>query len=174
MDGTYELFRQFFGQPPRSAPGGAEVGAALGVVTSLLSMVAGGATHIGVATDHVIESFRNDLWPGYKTGAGVPRSVAGSVRRPRDSRRGTRGDAVADGGARGGRRDGLCRVHRGVGPAGGAGASVHAGQGSRSVRRGTQGRAARPQDGCGHRRGRGVDQVRGCAGLDPRLARARG
>ena len=72
VDGTYELFRHFFGQPPRSSPGGTEVGAALGVVTSLVSMLSAGATHIGVATDHVIESFRNDLWPTYKTGAGVP------------------------------------------------------------------------------------------------------
>ena len=75
VDGTYELFRQFFGQPPRSSPGGTEVGAALGVATSLVSMLAGGTTHIGVATDHVIESFRNDLWPGYKTGAGVPEAL---------------------------------------------------------------------------------------------------
>jgi 5'-3' exonuclease len=75
IDGTYELFRQFFGQPPRGAPGGAEVGAAIGVATSLVSMLAAGATHIGVATDHVIESFRNELWPSYKTGAGVPEAL---------------------------------------------------------------------------------------------------
>ena len=68
VDGTYELFRQFFGQPPRAADDGSEIGAARGVVLSLLSMLADGATHLGVATDHVIESFRNDLWPGYKTG----------------------------------------------------------------------------------------------------------
>jgi len=75
VDGTYELFRHYFGQPPRGAPGGAEVGAAIGVATSLVSMLASGATHIGVATDHVIESFRNDLWPSYKTGAGVPEAL---------------------------------------------------------------------------------------------------
>ncbi|MGO9341916.1 MAG: 5'-3' exonuclease H3TH domain-containing protein [Acidimicrobiales bacterium] len=75
VDGTYELFRHFFGQPPRGAPGGTEVGAALGVATSLVSMLAAGATHIGVATDHVIESFRNDMWPTYKTGAGVPQEL---------------------------------------------------------------------------------------------------
>ncbi len=75
VDGTYELFRHYFGQPPRSSPGGAEVGAALGVVTSIVSMLSAGATHIGVATDHVIESFRNDLWPAYKTGAGVPEAL---------------------------------------------------------------------------------------------------
>ena len=101
VDGTYELFRQFFGQPPRSSPGGTEVGAALGVATSLISMVADGATHIGVATDHVIESFRNDLWPGYKTGAGVPETLMRAIRCPRDSRRGIGHHVVADGGARG-------------------------------------------------------------------------
>ena len=72
VDGTYELFRHFYGAPPRSSSEGGEVGAVRGVVQSVLSMMAGGASHVGVATDHVIESFRNDLWPGYKTGEGVP------------------------------------------------------------------------------------------------------
>jgi 5'-3' exonuclease len=71
VDGTYELFRHFFGQPPRAADDGTEVGAARGVVLTVVGMLQDGATHLGVATDHVIESFRNDLWPGYKTGAGV-------------------------------------------------------------------------------------------------------
>jgi 5'-3' exonuclease len=71
VDGTYELFRQYFGQPSRAADDGAEIGAARGVVLSVMSMLAEGATHIGVATDHVVESFRNDLWPGYKTGSGI-------------------------------------------------------------------------------------------------------
>ncbi len=71
VDGTYELFRHFFGAPPRSAEDGTEVGATRGVVMSVLSMLAEGATHVGVATDHVIESFRNDLWPGYKRGEGI-------------------------------------------------------------------------------------------------------
>jgi len=71
VDGTYELFRQFFGQPSRVAEDGEEIGAARGVIVSILSMFADGATHLGVATDHVIESFRNDLWAGYKTGAGI-------------------------------------------------------------------------------------------------------
>jgi 5'-3' exonuclease len=75
IDGTYELFRQYFGQPARTESDGAEVRAALGVVASLISMLEKGATHIGVATDHVIESFRNDLWPSYKTGAGVPKTL---------------------------------------------------------------------------------------------------
>jgi 5'-3' exonuclease len=71
VDGTYELFRHFFGAPPREADDGSEIGAARGVVMSVLSMMANGATHVGVATDHVIESFRNDMWPGYKTGSGI-------------------------------------------------------------------------------------------------------
>ena len=72
VDGTYELFRHHFGAPPRAGVGGGEVGAVRGVVASVLGMLGAGATHLGVATDHVIESFRNDLWPGYKTGEGVP------------------------------------------------------------------------------------------------------
>ncbi len=71
LDGTYELFRHFYGAPPRESSEGGEVGAVRGVVQSVLSMFAARATHVGVATDHVIESFRNDLWPGYKTGEGV-------------------------------------------------------------------------------------------------------
>ena len=71
VDGTYELFRQYFGQPPRQSDTGEEIGAVRGVLLSLLSMISDGATHVGVATDHVVESFRNDLWPGYKTGEGI-------------------------------------------------------------------------------------------------------
>ena len=71
IDGTYELFRHFFGQPPRAADDGSQIGAARGVVLSVVGMLSDGATHVGVATDHVIESFRNELWPGYKTGAGI-------------------------------------------------------------------------------------------------------
>jgi 5'-3' exonuclease len=71
VDGTYELFRHFFGQPPRQADDGSEIGAARGVVTTVVSMLSNGATHVGVATDHVIESFRNEMWPGYKTGADI-------------------------------------------------------------------------------------------------------
>jgi 5'-3' exonuclease len=72
LDGTYELFRHFFGQPPRAADDGTEIGATYGVVTTVLLMLEGGVTHLGVATDHVIRSFRNDLWPDYKTGDEVP------------------------------------------------------------------------------------------------------
>ncbi len=70
VDGTYELFRQHFGQASRhESPG--PFAAAAGVVGSTLQLVADGATHVGVASDHVIESFRNDLWPGYKTSEGM-------------------------------------------------------------------------------------------------------
>ncbi len=71
VDGTYELFRHFFGAPPHRNAAGDEVAAVRGVVGSVLQLLGEGATHVGVATDHVIESFRNDLWPGYKTGEGV-------------------------------------------------------------------------------------------------------
>ncbi len=71
VDGTYELFRHFYGAPPHRNAAGQEVAAVRGVVGSVLQLLSEGATHVGVATDHVIESFRNDLWPGYKTGDGV-------------------------------------------------------------------------------------------------------
>src|SRR5712675_3462126 len=72
IDGTYELFRHFFAVPASADVNGQEVGAVRGVLTSVLSMIDRGATHLGVATDHVVESFRNDLYPGYKTSEGVP------------------------------------------------------------------------------------------------------
>src|SRR5262245_8166267 len=71
VDGTYELFRHYYALPPAKDDRGREVAAVRGVVTSILGMVNSGATHVGVATDHVIESFRNRLWRGYKTSAGV-------------------------------------------------------------------------------------------------------
>jgi 5'-3' exonuclease len=71
IDGTYELFRHYYALPSARDKNGREVAAVRGVLASVLGMIKGGATHVGVATDHVIESFRNDLWPGYKTSAGV-------------------------------------------------------------------------------------------------------
>jgi 5'-3' exonuclease len=71
IDGTYELFRHYYAVPPASDGKGQEIGAVRGVLGSVLSMIEGGATHLGVATDHVVESFRNDLYPGYKTSEGV-------------------------------------------------------------------------------------------------------
>ena len=71
IDGTYELFRHFYALPPARDAEGREVAAVRGVLASVLGMVQEGATHLGVATDHVIESFRNRMWAGYKTGEGV-------------------------------------------------------------------------------------------------------
>src|SRR6516164_10717015 len=71
IDGTYELFRYFYAVPSASDGDGQEIGAVRGVLGSVLSMIEGGATHVGVATDHVIESFRNELYLGYKTSEGV-------------------------------------------------------------------------------------------------------
>ncbi len=71
VDGTYELFRHYYALPPARDRDGREVAAARGVLASVLGMIKDGATHVAVATDHVIESFRNGLWPGYKTGEGI-------------------------------------------------------------------------------------------------------
>jgi 5'-3' exonuclease len=71
LDGTYELFRQFYGQRRFNKGKDKPFGAVAGVLHSVLEMIEKGATHLGVATDHVIESFRNDLWPDYKTGEGI-------------------------------------------------------------------------------------------------------
>ncbi len=71
IDGTYELFRHYYAVPSARDKNGREVGAVRGVLASILGMISGGATHIGVATDHIIESFRNGLWSGYKTSAGI-------------------------------------------------------------------------------------------------------
>jgi 5'-3' exonuclease len=71
VDGTYELFRHFYAVPPAQNRDGEEIAAVRGVMYSIRALVRDGATHIGIATDHVIESFRNDLWPGYKTGEGI-------------------------------------------------------------------------------------------------------
>jgi 5'-3' exonuclease len=71
IDGTYELFRQHFGQAVRHGDAG-PYAATIGVLSSTLQVLGDGGTHVGVATDHVVESFRNDLWPGYKTSAGMP------------------------------------------------------------------------------------------------------
>jgi 5'-3' exonuclease len=77
VDGTYELFRTFFGAPAATSPAGAEVGATRGILRTLLALCTrDGATHVGVAFDHVIESFRNRLFDGYKTGDGIPVELA--------------------------------------------------------------------------------------------------
>jgi 5'-3' exonuclease len=71
VDGTYELFRHYYALPSARDEDGREIAAVRGVLASVLGMVKGGATHIAVATDHVIESFRNGLWAGYKTTEGI-------------------------------------------------------------------------------------------------------
>jgi 5'-3' exonuclease len=71
VDGTYELFRHYYALPSARDKDGREVAAVRGVLSSVLGMIKAGASHIAVATDHVIESFRNQMWPGYKTGEGI-------------------------------------------------------------------------------------------------------
>jgi len=75
VDGTYELFRHFYGLERHGGNKERPFGAAVGVLNTVLHMIADGATHLGVATDHVIESFRNGLWSGYKTGEGIDRAL---------------------------------------------------------------------------------------------------
>ena len=77
IDGTYELFRQFFARPSHRTADGREVAATRAVVSGLLRLLVDGATHVGVATDHVIPSFRNDLHPGYKSGEGIDADLLG-------------------------------------------------------------------------------------------------
>jgi len=76
VDGTYELFRHFYGLRRANLTEDPPLGAVAGVLGTVLQMIEEGATHLGVATDHVIESFRNDLWPGYKTGEGIEPALA--------------------------------------------------------------------------------------------------
>jgi 5'-3' exonuclease len=75
VDGTYELFRHFYGQRRFNKGEDKPLGAVAGLLHSVLEMIEKGATHVGVATDHIIESFRNELWPGYKTGDGIERAL---------------------------------------------------------------------------------------------------
>src|SRR5205085_8774504 len=75
IDGTYELFRHHYGLPSAVREAGSRTAATRGVLTSLVVMLEKGATHVGVATDHVIESFRNEMWPGYKSSLGMPEDL---------------------------------------------------------------------------------------------------
>ena len=77
VDGTYELFRYFYAAPSHTTADGTEVGEVRGVLGSMIQLLEDGATHIGIATDHVIESFRNDLWDGYKDGSGIDPAILG-------------------------------------------------------------------------------------------------
>ena len=101
IDGTYELFRHYYAVPSARDRDGREVGAVRGVLGSLLGMMTVGTTHIGVATDHVIESFRNRLWPGYKTGEGIDPSLLAQFPLLEETLVGARRSGVADGGVRG-------------------------------------------------------------------------
>src|SRR5205085_3611598 len=75
IDGTYELFRHHYGLPSAVREKGSRTAATRGVLTSVVVMLEGGATHVGVATDHVIESFRNEMWAGYKSSLGMPEDL---------------------------------------------------------------------------------------------------
>lgn len=75
LDGTYELFRHYFGAPPHRDADGNDRAAVVGVLGSVVRLFEEGVTHLGVATDHVVESFRNDLWPGYKSSAGMEEGI---------------------------------------------------------------------------------------------------
>ena len=174
VDGTYELFRHFFGAPPHRNADGEEVAAVRGVLSSVLQLMEEGATHVGVATDHVIESFRNDLWPGYKTGDGVDPDLWSQFW-PLEDALAAMGvlvwpmvdleadDALASGAA----------VADDDG-AGRPGRDLHAGQGPRPVRAGQADRAARPAQESPDRRGRRRGEVRRAARLHPGLPRAGG
>ena len=84
VDGTYELFRNHFGAPPKQAPDGRQVGATFGLVRSLLMLLTSpGVTHVACAFDHVIESFRHDLFAGHKTSAGIDPDILAQSRWPR-------------------------------------------------------------------------------------------
>ena len=106
VDGTYELFRHHFGVPSHLDDDGIEVAAVRGVLGSVMMMLEQGATHVGVATDHVVESFRNDLYPGYKTSAGMPPELLAQFPLLEDGLEALGRDGVADGRVRGRRRAG--------------------------------------------------------------------
>ena len=153
VDGTYELFRQNFGRAARE-PDAGPYAATAGVLNSTLQLLADGATHVAVASDHIIESFRNDLWAGYKTSAGMPPELLEQIPMIEDALVAMgvttwamvsheADDALGAAAARGRRRR-----------AGRAGAHHHAGQGPRAVRAGHAGRAVRPPQAGDRRRGR--------------------
>ena len=125
VDGTYELFRYFMSPAAafeRTAP--EELRAVRGVVTSMLGMLEGGATHLGVATDHVIESFRNGLWPGYKTGEGIDPAAVRPVRAAGGGAARARRRGLGHGRVRGRRRPGRGGVDGRRRSAGRAGRSI--------------------------------------------------
>ena len=148
IDGTFELFRAYFGAPPRATADGLEVGAVRGLARSMLALLGErGVTHVAIAFDHVIESFRNDLYPGYKTGEGIdPEAVRavrpGRGRVPRARRRDLADDRVRVPTTRSRRpRRASPRIARR------AGRDLLARQGSRAVRARHARRVPRPDRG---------------------------
>jgi 5'-3' exonuclease len=139
LDGTYELFRHYFALPSHVNRAGQEVAGTRGVLNSVLSLIGAGAKYIAVATDHVVESFRNDLWPDYKDSSGIEEELLSQFGLLENSLRAMgvvvwpmveyeADDALAAGAAMAAADE---RVEQVL-----AGAGMHAGQGPRSVRRG--------------------------------------
>ena len=160
IDGTYELFRHYYALPSARDEDGREVAAVRGVLASIRGMLAGGATHVGVATDHVIESFRNGLWPGYKTGEGIDPDAARAVPAARRGARRRRDRRVADGRVRSRRRAGAAAASGGRRSARGARDHLHARQRPRAVRARHARRAAQPPHAHVLRRSRRRREVR--------------
>ena len=117
VDGTYELFRHFYALPSQSLAAAGRSRQRAGVLGSVLGMLESGVTHLGVATDHVIESFRNDIWAGYKTGEGIDPRLWEQFPLLEDTLAGDGRRRVADGRARGGRRAGRGRGRAAADPA---------------------------------------------------------
>jgi 5'-3' exonuclease len=167
IDGTYELFRHFYAVPKARDKNGVEVAAVRGVIGSLRGMLNSRvATHMGVATDHVIESFRNDLWPGYKTGDGIDPDLLsqfhlleealvafGIVVWPMVEYEAD--DALAAAALKAASDPRVTQVH------------LHAGQGSVAMRQRHAHRPGRPAAPDHSRRSRSDCQVRRPSGIDP-------
>ncbi len=172
VDGTYELFRQHFGQVSRHSDSHA-MAAAAGVVASTLALIADGATHVGIASDHTIESFRNDLYDGYKDGAGMDEAIL--VADPRDGGSARCGGIrrLADGRPRSRRCTRRCGGGGRRRRAGRTGADRHPGQGPRTMCPGRTRRAIRPSEAGSPRRGGDHREVRDRTSLDSGLPRSR-
>ena len=173
IDGTYELFRQFYGIR-RAKKGDPPFGAVAGVLHTVAQMLEGGATHVGVATDHVIESFRNDLWDGLQDGRRHrPRPVGAVSSAGRCAGR-DGGRGLGDGRARGRRRAGFRSRARGEGRPRRENLHLDAGQGPGAVRRRRSGRADGSAERSDPRRRGGAREVRRAPGAHPGLSRPRG
>ena len=175
VDGTFELFRYFLSPAAtfdRSAP--EALRAVRGVVGSVLGMLEGGSTHLGVATDHVIESFRNALWPGYKTGEGIDPILYAQFQPLEEALTRARGGRLAHGGVRGRRRAGRRGGHGRRRCARRPGRRLLPGQGSGAMRARGPDRAARSAHPRAAERGGGAAEIWCASRLDSRLAGAGG